>query len=250
MAVSGFFGKRNLEGIELEIIFPAEVYAKSPFILRIVAKNRKKFLTSFLLRLHVEDKELLIPYIESGETRFFAIPWVFKKRGVYSFSKIYISSIFPFSFFTRYRKIDNGSHIIVFPELKKGSIGLYTVNSNSFQNYNGRLTLGIQTEIISLRDYTYGDSPRLIHWKASAKTESLKIKELGSMGFEPLVIDFHKIPIDDLEEKIKLVTYAIVEARYNQRPIGLKINGRFFEPTLKKVRIFEMLKELALYENV
>lgn len=250
MGISGFFGKKNLEGIDIEIVVPEEVYAKTPFDLKVYVKNRKRFLPSFLLKVSIKDRDILLPTLDRLTVKSAEINWICEKRGIDIIGGIYLSSVFPFNFFVRYKTIRRETVIVVFPELKRGKINTNPKWRGKIKDGVEKTTFGLDEEITSLRDYVPGDPIRFIHWKASAKVDHLKIKNLGSAAFKPPIIDFSKVPIQDIEERLKVVTYAIVEARKRKSPIGLSINGKMFEPTVSKSKILSMLKELALYENV
>ncbi len=102
--------------------------------------------------------------------------------------------------------------------------------------------------MISIREYRHGDPLKYINWKATAKTGRLKTKELSSLGHQPIVIDFDRIPIRDIEERLSCVAYSLLQIiKKGYAPVGLKINGRFYEPGASQTHKINMLKELALY---
>ncbi|MDW8001327.1 MAG: DUF58 domain-containing protein [Deltaproteobacteria bacterium] len=246
MGVSGFFGKRNLEKIEIKIETPDEIFAKTPFFVRLTVMNKKRFLASLLLRIHVGDKEILFPIIERNSTKTKEFTYLCEKRGLNRLHPIYLSSVFPFNFFTRYKPIGKVKEFLVFPEPKKADIGSSSEGRDS-KDPKYQSPYGFDDEILSLRDYVHGDPIKLVHWKASAKTGQLKIKNVASSHNHPIIIDFDRVPIEDIEERLKAVAYEIVEGRRNNRPVGLKINGRIYDPSYARDSTLTMLKELALY---
>lgn len=248
MGVSGFFGKRNIDRLKVEIFFPEEIYAKRPFPLKVRVVNEKKFFPSFLLYFAFREEKVLIPFLEKKGVVSFHIKSVFEKRGVQTIDGIYVFSSFPFGFFTRLRRLNVKRDIIVFPEPKKNPALSYEKGPHHL-NKGKNNGLPLNEEIISFRDYTFGDPLKLIHWKLSAKTGDLKVKNLAPPLENSIIIDFDNLPIIDIEERLSYVTYAILEAQNRKRPIGLKLNGRFFEPTASKSKILNMLKELALYRG-
>jgi uncharacterized protein (DUF58 family) len=92
-----------------------------------------------------------------------------------------------------------------------------------------------------------GDPLKYIHWKATAKTGKLKTKELSSLAHRPVIIDFEKVSITNIEERISSVAYAIVQFCKNNIPIGLKINGNLYLPDVSPAHKINLLRELALY---
>lgn len=247
MGISGFFGKRNLEGIDLDVSLPDEIYANAMYLFKIVVRNKKRLFPSFLIRIKVLGGEAFIPVIGQKEERSVFVPLKFEKRGIYRIGDIFLLSVFPFNFFIRAKRIKKEMTIFVFPEPKRYKIGSSEDKEKDSEGNIERTSFLRNDEVISLRDYIKGDPPKFIHWKASAKTGDLKVKSFGSYNTSDFFIDFESIPIYDIEERLKAVTYAIVEAKRKQKPIGLKINGKIFKPTTSRQKILEMLKELSLY---
>jgi len=249
MGISGFFGKNNLSGIDIEINFPPEIYAKGEFPLKITLINKKRILPVFLLKVNINGKEAFFPFLDpkSSETRYLQV--FFPKRGRYVIKDVYIYSVFPFNFFTRYRSINKTFEFIVFPALKECSlISLYEKNRR-LKGDRSSDNVGYDTDIVSIREYVYGDPLKYINWKATAKTGKLKTKELSSLMYRPIFIDFNEILIRDTEEKISSIAYTIVKLIKSNMPVGIRIKDRVFLPDVSQTHRVNILKELALYEG-
>lgn len=255
MAVSGIFGKRNLSKIDVRIELPEEIYADTSAPVKVIIRNNRRFLPVFLMRVHVAGSEILFPFVEvkTGGARYLSLS--FRKRGRSEIRNIYVSSVFPFNFFIRYRTIPGVFEAMVFPKAKKcESLGLFDKERKSRGEQVVDKT-GYEADIISLRDYIMGDPIKYIHWKASAKTGRLKTKELSSLSHQPVVIDFDTLPLKDLEEKISCVTYVLLKLLKRNIPVGLKIDGALYKPFSKthkartKALKFTMLTKLALYQK-
>jgi uncharacterized protein (DUF58 family) len=248
MGISGFFGKSNLSKIAVEVEFPSEIFANINFPLKVILKNKRKFLPVFLLRMQIEDYSIFFPFVDvKGEsTRYVDV--VFGKRGEYEISDIYISSVFPFNFFTRYKTLKDTLHFIVFPELKR--CDLLNIYEKGRRIKGEKITdrIGYESDIVSIREYVYGDPLKYINWKATAKTGKLKTKELSTLSYQPIVINFDKVAIKDLEEKLSCISYSLLQVLKKNMPIGLKINSRLLEPGVSRTHKINMLKELALYK--
>jgi len=87
---------------------------------------------------------------------------------------------------------------------------------------------------------------KYISWKATARTGDLKTKEMSSLSYQPVIIDFDAIEIRDLEERISCVTHTFIQLIRNA-PVGLKINGKVFQPGTSSTHKIAVLRELALY---
>lgn len=249
MGVSGFFGKNNLSGIDIVLEFPQEIYAKNEFPLKITLKNKKRILPVFLMKVHVDGKDAFFPYIDpkSSETRYLNIS--FPKRGRYVINDIYVYSVFPFNFFTRYRSVDKAFEFIVFPALKECSLITLYEKDRRLKGDRTSDAAGYDTDIVSIREYVHGDPLKYINWKATAKTGKLKTKELSSLIYRPIFINFEDVYINDTEEKISCITFSILKLIKGNMPVGLKIKDKVFLPDVSQTHKINMLKELALYEG-
>lgn len=249
MSISGIFGKNNLSKIELDINFPQEIYARNKFPVKVTIKNKKRFLPAFLIRLKTDIFEALFPFtdIKSETTRYINIS--LPGRGIYQLKGSLINSVFPFNFFTRFRQLEGNIDIIVFPELKRCELYTLYIKDKKIKGEKASDKIGFESDIVSIREYVHGDPLKYIHWKATAKTGKLKTKELSTLTYQPVVIDFENVAINDTEEKISCIAYSIVQLLKKNIPIGLKINGRLYEPDISYAHKISMLKELALYDG-
>ncbi|MDD5007645.1 MAG: DUF58 domain-containing protein [Syntrophorhabdaceae bacterium] len=249
MSISGIFGKNNLSKIALHIDFPQEIYAHNKFPVKVTIRNLRRFLPAFLIRLKTDFFETLFPFTDTrgGTTKYVSIS--LPKRGLYHLKRSTINSVFPFNFFTRFRQLEGNIDVVVFPELRHCELYALYAKDKKVKGEKASDKIGFESDIVSIREYVHGDPLKYIHWKATAKTGKLKTKELSTLTYRPIVIDFEKVTIRDIEEKISCIAYSIVHLLKKNIPIGLKINNRFYEPGTSYAHKISMLKELALYDN-
>lgn len=261
MSISGFFGKRNLSKIDIDIECPHEIYANKEFPVKIKLKNSRNFLPVFLMDVKVKidrqslvEKEIIplqqafFPFgdLQKESTKYINIS--FKKRGKYEIKDIYLCSVFPFNFFIRCKKLTKPFEFIVFPEPKKCES--LSISERERQSKGEKLIdkTGFDSDMLSIREYIHGDPFKYINWKATAKTGELKTKELSSLAFQPVVINFEKSPIKNIEERLSCITYTVLQLLKKNIPVGLKIKDKFYKPNVSNSHKITILKELALYE--
>jgi len=249
MTISGFFGRNNLSRLDLSIDFPQEVYAGSPFPVKVVLRNRRRFLPAFLVRLSTEKFSVLLPFTPNGGESQLYTSLSFQKRGLYTIEDPYVSSVFPFNFFTRYKHLKHAYSITVFPTLKQCDLASLYRKERKTKGEKMSDKLGYDADVISIREYVRGDPLKYIHWKATAKTGKLKTKEHSSLVYQPVTIDFEKVLVKDIEERISCVAYTIIQLIRNNVPVGLRINGHIYSPDVTATHKINMLRELALYEQ-
>jgi uncharacterized protein (DUF58 family) len=171
----------------------------------------------------------------------------FEKRGAHTINNIRINSVFPFNFFTRFKEIHNAYNCIVFPALKPCDLSSLYEQERKRRGEKISDRLGYESDVVSIREYVRGDPLKYIHWKATAKTGKLKTKELSSLAHRPVIIDFEKVSIANIEERISSIAYAIVQFCKKNIPVGLRINNNLYLPDFSSAHKMNLLRELALY---
>ena len=250
MGISGLFGKRNISRLDAELEFPDEIYSNKPVPIKVTLSNNKKFLPGFLLKVIAEGyftEGILFPYFDARSSSSNYMGLSFRGRGRHEIKKIYVSSVFPFNFFVRSSRIEKVFSFIVFPEPRKCDFPEFVERQKKPRGERSSDKRGYESEVMSVRDYIAGDPLKYINWKASAKTGDLKTKELTSLYYQPVVVDFDKVDIKDLEEKISCMTYTVLQLARRNIPFGFRISGKLYMPDVSNSHKISILKELALY---
>ncbi len=247
MGISGIFGKINIGKLNLFLEIPDEIYANTPTIFRIKLENKKSFFPTLLTKVEIFGKTGIFLFVDKKSEDSILIELNFNKRGIYKIEKIKICSVFPFNFFTRCKSIDKNLEIVVFPKPKPCNFITEEKGKKDKKGETSSKKTGFDEEIISIRDYKAGDPLKYINWKATAKTDKLKTKEMSSSSFKPVIIDFDSIETKDTEKKLSCITYLIIDFYKKKIPFGLKIKNNIFKPDLSKNHKIKLLKELARY---
>lgn len=243
MAVSGFAGRRNIQKLDIQLVFPEEVYANTPFPLKVVVKNNKKFLPSFLIRVEIDRVSVLFATVE--KTAESMVNFKAEKRGTLRIERINVCSVFPFSFFVRCSTQKVNIQKTVFPQPKKCSILHYLDDGKSHKKGEHTVNLaGYEGELISIKDHSPTTPMKYIHWKASAKSDQLKEKELSRIQSPPAIIKFDRINIPDLEEKLSCLTYTIIRYSSFNTDIFVEYEKKLYNIKLKHQRL-ELLGKFA-----
>lgn len=156
------------------------------------------------------------------------------KRGYYSVGPMTLTSGDIFGFYPRSLTIPQVDHIIVYPKIfpvaklglpSRYPLGETVAELRIFQDHS---------RVIGVRDFTPGDSRKYIHWKASARHQSLQVKV-----FEPttslkvaLFVAVDTFQMDGLhsEDNFELaISTAASLANYlieKDSQVGLYVNSR------------------------
>jgi len=247
MLVSGIFGRHNLKGLDIELEIPEEVFAKTEIPVGIRLLNNKTLMPAFLINAAVEQRQALFPFTAAkGEAKRYC-NLQFGARGERLIEDLYVYSVFPFNFFTRYRKLKKTFKMIVLPRPQHCDAFLPPDQKSHSKGEVSTLTIGYDSDIISIRNYNPGDPLKYINWKSTAKTGVLKTKELSRLELQQVLIDFDKMDKQDLEHIISCLTYLILRCIKSSIPVGLIINGEKYKPAVSHSHKITLLRKLAVY---
>ena len=244
---SRIFGRKNLRGIDVSLDFPEERFANSVVPVGVKLTNQRRFMPAFLIRVIIGDQEILFPLVEARSEAMLYLDMVFEGRGNHTIPDLTVASIFPFNFFTRYRTIPKDLQLVIFPRLQKCSLSHLFAGQAKWKGVASSDTPGYDSDLISIRDYVFGDPLKYISWKATAKTGKLKTKELSAHESPKIMIDFSKLEKDDLEQTISCVTYMVVKLIQSGTAVGLTIDDNTYKPDRSSTHKMLLLTRLALY---
>jgi uncharacterized protein (DUF58 family) len=158
-----------------------EVFAGQPFLMEIAVENRKAGMASFSIEIEdlVDgkplDKKCYFLKIPPGRTQRTSYRHTFSRRGRYRFDGFRIATRFPFTMFRKSRDTESASDVLVFPRLhpvtrpapRPRELGAGPSHR-----------LGRRGEFFGLREWKDGDDRRSIHWRSTARTGRLVVREV------------------------------------------------------------------------
>src|SRR6184192_4145596 len=184
--MSGILSSISLSGIEMRLVLPEHIFAGQPVRAFVELENQKLTLPSFSLRVEavrerdapisaILDKPVYFPYLPRQERVQQIVPMKFPRRGVYHQDAFRIVTRFPFGFLQKARRLDLKTEALVYP-----SVDPTTEYRDVLPVLQGALesvVKGRGQDLYGLRDYVHTDSARLVHWKATARSGSLMVRE-------------------------------------------------------------------------
>jgi uncharacterized protein (DUF58 family) len=245
LLISGFYGKRNLSRLIVDVTFPEEVFARTETLVTVVLVNRRRYLPAFLMRVSLGETSVLFPFLEAGHRATRPARLTFAGRGHQAVSPRYLASSFPFRFFIRYRRLEGDVTALVYPEPKPGAVGREEGRSRSRPSESGLDLSGAGTDLLSIRPYLVGDPLKYIHWKASARTDRLQTKEFTLPAMPPLVLDMARVP-GPLEGRLSILTFWVLALFRKGVPVGLKMGEILYPPVHSPHQKHLLLRALAL----
>ncbi|MBI4854317.1 MAG: DUF58 domain-containing protein [Acidobacteria bacterium] len=201
LIVSGVISESSLRNIDVSLRFPEHIFATEETLLELSLINRKRILPSFSLTVGVVTKdekekkwsvrirELFTgPQIEKGFNKLahYAIlpggakvsqrlAYTFKKRGSYQITGFMVSTKFPFGFLRKTYEREAIGEVVVYPLPQ--AIGDFSTSVPVLAGWLESSKRGNSSDLYRLRQYVPNDNMRHIHWKATAKSRRLMVKE-------------------------------------------------------------------------
>lgn len=246
MSVSGILGWLNIRGAGVVIDLPEEIYCGLETLVTVRLANRRRYLPSFLLKVHVLEGVADFDLVECGAEEKNSFTCTFRERGEHLVAWGEVSSPFPINFFVRSRRTPVQCRIVVFPAPlraqlpgghdKPGAGGVLTAGSKGYEG-----------DVAKISDYTGAEPLKLIHWRLSAKHGDLKVKELTASAQTPVIIDIAALQGRNLEEDLSRAVFLVNRLMRSNRPVGLKLGKRILAPAVSRTHRLRLLSELALY---
>lgn len=189
VVASGIISMINLSRIEVSLLRTGDVFALTPSSLRLSLKNKKSLVPSYSLTAEIDGKTAYVPYLPPGRSGTAAISHVFKGRGFHGVPQVKISTRFPFGFFKKWIVADlGGERVLVFPKIDRLEAKSDTYRARYEETSADKAGFG--DDLRSIREFSLGDNPRLIHWKTTARTGRVMVREMEDYESRGAVIEF------------------------------------------------------------
>ncbi len=175
VVVSGVLSEQSMRQLRVSAVVPEEIYAGRPALLGVRVVNRKRWLTSYSVTLRAGDRRLYLDRLAAGEETLLTWESTFAGRGRVELPGVRVTTRFPFGLFVKAgRPIPVGA-AIVFPAVRPVDPGRQQRTAGGARPLHRR---GRGHDLHNLREYHTGDDRRLIHWRSTARTGTLIVREL------------------------------------------------------------------------
>ncbi len=123
------------------------------------------------------EKRIYAPVIPSDQALTYTYPITVDRRGEYEFPPVVLKTNFPFGLFRRRASIHAITHALVYPEVKP--LARFPLFERQLAADLASQRTGHGGEVIGVRPFRSGDSPRHVHWRSTARTGQLMSKEFA-----------------------------------------------------------------------
>ena len=179
--MSGVLSEQSMRGLALTAAEPEEIYARRPTLFGATIANRKRWLTSYSITIELlspgaTPRFLYLPRLEAGAERLVTWEDTLPRRGRHRLAGVRVTTRFPFGLFLKAGRPMLSSEVVVYPAVAPVAPEMLRQLGDAGHAPTRRRGRG--TDLYNLRGYRAGDDPRLIHWRSSAKTPALMVREL------------------------------------------------------------------------
>lgn len=266
LAVNAVHGWRTLRAIAIERIAPGSAVAGQPFTIRYILTNGRRWGTAKCLLIQdvlerpapLPIPEAFVPALRPGEAVTVTVPAISASRGRIAFRDLKVSTRFPFHLFAKWVRHRREHETIVFPALGRLQAPVMQAATAADSSIGAGAMGHVRgdEEFYGIREYRAGDNPRRIHWRRSARTGQLMIREMAQASGRQLwcVLDT-RIEQEDVEQRRKLelaisaAATVVCDALENGTRVGLICNGEPFvalPPNGGRAHRPLLLRELAI----
>jgi uncharacterized protein (DUF58 family) len=162
---------------------PDEIYALEESVLEFFASKGPSLVRGHSLTFSIRgggEPDIHQPYLEllgKGERKRLQGLFRFHRRGVFTLTGATVTCNWPFGIISKTRVFKQDRRVTIYPAifaieeiLKSGGEGMFAADSS---------IRGLTGGLLNVRQFIPGDDYRHLHWKATAKTGELMIKEFA-----------------------------------------------------------------------
>lgn len=262
LLVSGFISRLVLAGLELELLLPAHVSARTSTPARVRIRNLKRITPSFSIELAGQDDTahgrpsilgapVYFPLIPGRAAIEAPVDVVFPYRGRHRENLFVISTKFPFGFLRKSTRVALRRETIVYPALEPRP---------GMEFLAGSIAAEMETHIrgeghdfYRIRPYEPQDGARHVDWKSTAHAGRLQVREFTreQQGMVEIFFDRHIDPgqgqrFEELVEDCAFVVWSLAE---QEARVWLR-SDRFDLAIPEEGQVYDLLRFLALVEPI
>ena len=244
----------TLKKVEVARQAPKTVFAGEPFSVQVSLSNGRKRGGSFAVQVRDELKrrgssdpvvgaETYFSFVPAGETRTATYRGALRRRGIYDLQPLKVSSRFPLGLLRTMLRFDRPARLIVFPAIGRmsGSWRRLLTADDQASPAQRQARAALDGEFYGLRDWRPGDGRNRVHWRTSARRQTLTVRQYERrrhMGFA-LVVDLwrpEKPSAEDLQRVEQVVGFAATLLSEACRGGDQPLTAEIIAATPKKLR--------------
>ncbi len=217
IVVSGVLSEYTFKGINIQASLPETLYAEEPYPLKLTITNTEKWFPSYSLNLicktdpkapYEVNQHLYLFQIPPGTTVEKSVMLTATQRGPLQIRQIHLKTSFPFGFFIKIKNVPVSASALVYPPIREVELPDPTDISTEGEGVIGQSG----DDLYSLREFRPGDPLSMVHWKSTAKTGDLRVKEFAQGGFHSFTLFLNTLdPETDEQVDFETLENRVIE---------------------------------------
>lgn len=236
---SVFSGFRVLSGLVLRQLRAAESHAGDPLRLQLHFASDARARPGLRLRCGSAEAVFALNADNHDEVAL-ALPDT--TRGWFRPGRVRVFTDYPLGLFQLWSWLHPDAEFLVYPALESPAPPLPAGDGQ----HGEQARQGASEERAGLRDYRTSDASRLIAWKASARHDTLLVRDLEPRSGTALTLDYAALAGLDGEARIRRLAAWVVTAEAAQHSYTLRLPNEQVGPGLGAAHCRDCLRALAL----
>lgn len=177
----------NLSGLVVSASCSQPVYAGEPARVVLLVRNLKRSLPSFSVRVAAASgADAYCPRVGPNGTAESGLTLTFSRRGIAGYHDFLLQSGFPFILFLMRKRADVEGSVLVYPMMYdlEGIAPRLAAAGESGAARKARSG----DDLFGIRRFSEGDDWRNIHWKATARSGTLRVSEFSMHESERVTV--------------------------------------------------------------
>ena len=235
----------NLAGLRITPLTTEPVFAGNParFALRL-HNDRKRSRPGIAMSMTSGATATSVTDVDASSDSTLGDMLHAPRRGIFRAGRIRLSTDYPLGLFHAWCYLQTDQQCIVFPSPAREAPRLTSPDDSGAES--GDLGRGAD-DFIGHRYYRDGDSLQHVDWKVAARERGLFCKLFGGDKADQLCLDWDALPDVGTEERLRLLSRAILDASEMRMDYSLKLPGKEIEPSRGKRHELQCLTTLALF---
>jgi uncharacterized protein (DUF58 family) len=237
--LSGLLSNSTLTRLFVHPVFPRRIFANQEVPVHLDLTNRKKWFPSFSLvfsagpSVRRKPGAAFVMKIPAGQTAGTVDFIRFPRRGRTALPRYVVETSYPFGLIRKFASVPGDGETVVYPELVPVAAELLADVRSAGEFLSGQS--GGAANPYGIRDLVYGDPARLIHWKTSARTGTLKVKEFEREKKLRIVLNVRLAPAratkpEWTEKAVSLAASLLLFFTSHGYEVSLVLNGETVAP--------------------
>ena len=177
--ISGVLSEQSLKRVRATAEPPAACFAGQPVTVRVRVANHRRRTPALSVCVRSGGMRGPVigycPKLRPAESGWLSMRVTFPRRGWQTLEPLRLTTRFPFGLFEKATRAVPGPRVLVYPALRPVPLAAIAGRGEGASSIPRR---GLGPGLLDLRGFRAGDDLRLVHWRSSARTGALMIREL------------------------------------------------------------------------